>query len=172
MNYYNEIKNELMNNETYKKVKDYSKNRSDFMTYYNVGKLLIEAQGGEERAKYGNKLIKEYSLRLINEVGKIYNERTLRRIRQFYITFKNIKWSPVATDLSWSSLCELLVLKDEQEIYYYITISKRYNLSKRELRNKIKNKEYERLDEEAKIKLINENITAEIKDFIKHSIII
>ena len=89
MNYYNEIKNELLNNEIYKKVKDYSKNRNDLETYYNVGKLLIEAQGGDERAKYGNQLIKEYSKNLINEVGKTYNERTLRRMRQFYILFKN-----------------------------------------------------------------------------------
>ena len=43
MNYYNEIKNELINNEVYKKVKDYSKNRNDLNTYYNVGKLLSEA---------------------------------------------------------------------------------------------------------------------------------
>ena len=49
MNYYNEIKTELLNNEIYKKAKDYSKNKSDLETYYNVGKLLIEAQGGEEK---------------------------------------------------------------------------------------------------------------------------
>ena len=53
-NYYNEIKNELINNEVYKRVKDYSKNKNELSTYYNVGKLLIEAQGGEERAKYGD----------------------------------------------------------------------------------------------------------------------
>lgn len=58
MNYYNGIKHELINNETYKKVKDYSKNRSDLETYYNVGKLIVEAQGGEGRAKYGDGLIK------------------------------------------------------------------------------------------------------------------
>ena len=61
MNYYDEIKNELINNEIYRKVKDYSKNRSDLETYFNVGKLLIEAQGGEDRAKYGNSLIRDYS---------------------------------------------------------------------------------------------------------------
>lgn len=60
MNFYNEIKQEPINNEIYKKVKDYSKNRSGLMTCYNVGKMLIEAQGGEKRAKYGNSLIKEY----------------------------------------------------------------------------------------------------------------
>lgn len=43
MNYYRKIKEELINNEITKRVKDYSKNRSDLNTYYNVGKLLSEA---------------------------------------------------------------------------------------------------------------------------------
>ena len=59
MNYYNEIKNELINNEVYKRVKDYSKNRSDLNTYYMVGKLLSEAS-----KSYGEGLIKKYSNRL------------------------------------------------------------------------------------------------------------
>ena len=50
MDYYSRIKKELINNEVYKKVKDYSKNKSDIDTYYEVGKLLIKAQGGESRA--------------------------------------------------------------------------------------------------------------------------
>jgi len=154
MNYYNEIKNELINNEVYKKVKNYSKNRIDLTTYYNVRKLLVEAQGGESRTKYGNQLIKEYSNKLINEVGKKYNERTLRRIRQFYITFKDINWSPLATTLSWSTLCELLPIKEVNCINYYITLMTEYNLSKREIRIRVKSKEYERLDEETKEKLI------------------
>ena len=79
MNYYNEIKRELLTNETYKKVKDYSKNRSDLETYYNVGKLLVEAQGGETRAKYGDSLIKEYSKRLSLELGMGYGERSLKK---------------------------------------------------------------------------------------------
>ena len=61
MNYYDQIIGLLISNEVYKKVKDYSKNKSDVETYYNVGKLIIEAQGGEKRAKYGDGLIKEYS---------------------------------------------------------------------------------------------------------------
>ena len=59
MNYYNEIKEKLLDNEVTKKVKDYSKNRNELQTYFDVGKLLIEAQGGEEKSIYGNKLIKE-----------------------------------------------------------------------------------------------------------------
>ena len=86
MNYYNEIKNELINNEVYKKVKDYSKNRSDLMTYYNIGKLIIEVQGGEERAKYDNKLIKEYSERLTKELGNGYST-TRGLIRQWKIKY-------------------------------------------------------------------------------------
>ena len=85
MNYYNEIKNKLIDNEVYKRVKDYSKNRNDLNTYYEVGKLLIEAQGGEERAKYGDRLIKEYSERLYNELGKKYDITTLKRYRQFIL---------------------------------------------------------------------------------------
>ena len=85
MNYYNEIKNQFINNEVTKRVKDFSKNKSDLDTYYNVGKLLVEAQGGEERAKYGDKLIKEYSKRLTNELGKGYSTRNLKYIRKFYL---------------------------------------------------------------------------------------
>jgi hypothetical protein len=43
INYYDEIKKELLNNEITKKVKNYSINKSDLTTYYNVGKLLAEA---------------------------------------------------------------------------------------------------------------------------------
>lgn len=55
------------------------------MTYYNVGKLLIEVHGGEERAKYGNKLIKEYSIKLTNELGKGYSTISLKYMRKFYL---------------------------------------------------------------------------------------
>ena len=70
MNYYNEIKSTLIDVEVYKKVKNYSKNKYELEKYYNVGKLLIEAQGGENRAKYGNGLIKEYSMKLTKELDK------------------------------------------------------------------------------------------------------
>ena len=169
--YYNEIKTKLIDNEVYKKVKDYSKNRNELNTYYEVGKLLIEAQGGEDRAKYGDELIKEFSKRLINEVGKKYNERTLRRMRQFYVVFNNEIWSTMSTKLTWSHYVELLPLKDVNEINYYINITEQYNLGVRELRVKIKNREYQRLDDKTKLKLINKEETT-VSDFIKNPIII
>jgi len=171
MNYYKEIKQELVNNEIYKKVKDYSKNRNDLMTYYNVGKLLIEAQGGEERAKYGDRLIKEYSKRLAIEVGKKYSERNLRNMRKFYIMFKDEIWHAMRSKLTWTHYRELLVLNDINKINYYVNISINQNLSYRELRTKIKINEYERLPDKTKNKLIKKEQT-KIEDFIKNPILI
>ena len=168
-NYYDEIKNELINNEVYKRVKDYSKNRNELSTYYNVGKLLIEAQGGEDRAKYGDGLIKEYSKRLTKELGKGYSTRSLKNMRKFYLLFE--KGQPLAAQLSWSHYCELLSLKDVNEIEYYIKITSEQFLSKRQLKEKIKNKEYQRLDDNTKLKLINKEEMS-IGDNIKNPIII
>ena len=88
MNYYNEIKNKLIDNEVYKRVKDYSKNRNDLSTYYEVGKLLIEAQGGEDRAKYGDALIKEYSERLKYDINILITEgeNNLIKVNSSYIS--------------------------------------------------------------------------------------
>ena len=80
MNYYNEIKTEILNNEITKKVKDYSKNKSDLTTYYNVGKLLSEA--GKH---YGEGIIKEYSERLSNDLKKKYSTRLLYKMLRFSI---------------------------------------------------------------------------------------
>ena len=163
MNYYTEIKNELINNEITKRVKDYSKNRSDLTTYYNVGKLLSEA--GKH---YGEGIIKEYSRRLTNELGKTYSETTLKYYRLFY-NFA-IRHS-LSDELSYTHYRVLLQLKNMNEINYYIKISINQNLSVRQLQNRIKNKEYERLDDDTKDKLINNTAPAVI-DFIKNSIVI
>ena len=165
-NYYNEIKNKLIDNEVYKKVKDYSKNRNDLSTYYEVGKLLYEVGN-----KYGEGIIKKYSERLVIEVGKKYNKRTLFRMRQFYNMIEIQKVSPVATQLTWSHYCELLPLKDINEINYYVKITIEQCLSKRQLRERIRNKEYQRLDDNTKLKLINKEET-KINDFVKNPIVI
>ena len=166
INYYGEIKQELINNEITKRVKDYSKNRSDLKTYYNVGKLLSEA--GKH---YGEGIIKEYSKKLVDEVGKKYNERTLRRFKQFYEVFSNQKWSTLSTILTWSHYTELLPVNDINKINYYIKIIEQQNLSVRELRERIKNQDYERLDDKTKEKLIN-NEEPKIIDLIKNPILI
>ena len=168
-NYYDEIKNELINNEIYKKVKNCSKNRNELSTYYNVGKILIEAQGGEDRAKYGDGLIKEYSERLTKELGKRYSITNLKYMRMFYLLIK--KSQTLSDQLNWSHYCELLSFKDINEINYYINTTEKYNLSVRQLRERIKNKEYQRLDDNTKLKLINKEEMS-IGDTIKNPIII
>ena len=123
MGYYEQIKDKLINNEVTKRIKDYSKNKSDLQTYYDVGKLIIEAQGGEERAKYGDRLIKEYSIRLTKELNKKYSERNLRNMRQFYIKSYEIDLADNVCQISWSHYIQLIWFDDIDKINYYINIT-------------------------------------------------
>ena len=164
MNYYKEIKSELINNEITKRVKDYSKNKSDLNTYYKVGKLLSEA--GKH---YGEGIIKEYSYRLTNELGKGYTFTSLTRMKKYYNLIQ--KLATVSQQLTYGHYVELLPYEDINKVKYYIKISEEQNLSIRELRTRIKNKEYERLDDNTKNKLINKENT-NIQDLIKNPILI
>ena len=156
MNYYDEIKNILVDNAIGRKVREYKSNQKDLESYYNVGKLLVEAQGGEERAKYGDGLIKEYSKRLTSELGKGYTVTRLKYMRTF---FEVVKKSPPLADqfkninITWSNICEILYLKNIEEIKYYLDLSNKLCLTKRELRLRIKSDEYNRLPAEVKEKL-------------------
>lgn len=163
MNYYNEIKNELVNNEINRKVKNYSINKSDLNTYYNVGKLLLDAGN-----KYGENIIKEYSIRLTEELGSGYSQRNLRNMRQFYKVFQ--KWQTLSAKLSWSHYCEILWF-EENKFHYYAKIAESSNLSIRQLRERIKANEYERLPEHTKNRLMIQN-ESNIIDFVKSPIMI
>ena len=163
INYYNEIKETLAKNEVYKKVKDYSKNKSDLNAYYEVGKLIVKAQGGENRAKYGNKLIKEYSEKLTKELGKGYNITNLKNMRQFYIKMKG---RTMCDQLHWSHYRYLLTINNDNEFDYYVMITRKLNLSVRELRERIKSKEYERIGYKEELE------KPEVNTLIKNPIII
>ena len=162
MNYYDEIKKELLNNEITKKVKNYSINKSGLNTYYNIGKLLKEA--GKH---YGEGIIKEYSKRLTSEFGKGYSKRNLWLMLKFYELKEKVQ--TVSAQLSWSHYCELLQVNSIDKINYYIKITEEQNLSVRELRERIKNNEYERLDEETKNKLKNKE-ELKVPDLVKNPI--
>ena len=164
MNYYDEIKRELINNEINKRIKDYSKNRYELEKYYNVGKLLSEA--GKH---YGNEIIKEYSNRLKKELNKKYDISSLNKMRKFYNICK--KMATVSPNLSYSHYVELLTCNDIDKIKYYIAQVETNNLSVRQLRYKIKSKEYERLPNKTKIKL-KKDIKANLIDLVKKPIII
>ena len=166
MNYYDEIKEKLLKNEIYAKVKDYSKERNKVLTYFEVGKLLSEAG-----KKYGNDVIGSYAEKLVNEVGKKYNRRTLYRMKQFYNLFGEQKVSTMWTQLTWSHIRELLPLKDENAIGYYLNSAINLSLTQRELSEKIKSKEYERLGEETKNKLIT-NEELKLPDLVPNPLLI
>lgn len=163
MNYYNAIKNELINNEINRKVKNYSINKSDLNAYYNVGKLLLEAGN-----QYGESIIKEYSLRLTKEFGSGYSQRNLRNMRQFYKVSQ--KWQTLSAKLSWSHYCEIIWL-DDNKFQYYVKTIELNNLSIRQLRERIKSNEYEKLPESTKNKLINQDET-NVVDYVKNPIMI
>ena len=164
MNYYEEIKNEFINNEINKKVKNYLINRKDLETRYNVGKLLSEAG-----KKYGEGIINEYSKKLTLELGKGYNVTNLKRYRQFYMLIQ--KGAPMAHQLSWSQYVELLSIKDMPKVMFYINLCIKQNLTKRQLRERIKSKEYERLSESAKSKFVG-NEQPLLPDLVKNPILI
>ncbi|MBE6153068.1 MAG: DUF1016 domain-containing protein [Firmicutes bacterium] len=166
MNYYNEIKNELINNEINKKVKNYSINKSDLNAYYNVGKMLSEA--GKH---YGDGIIKEYSEKLKIELGKSYSVRLLYRMLKYYNFISSGKLPTLSAKLSWSHYDEILKFKEINKILYYINVSEQQNLSIRQLREKIKLKEYERLPNDTKNKILNKK-ESNILDFVKNPIMI
>jgi len=109
MNYYNEIKNELINNEINKRVKNYSINKSDLGAYYNVGKMLSEAG-----KCYGENIIGKYSEKLKIEVDKKYNISNLKRMRQFYWIIE--KGATMWHQLSWIHYKLLISLNSIEKI--------------------------------------------------------
>ncbi len=164
IDYYNEIKERLINNEIIKRAKDYSKNKSDLNTYYEVGKMLSSA--GKH---YGEGIINKYSVKLVKEVDKKYNVTNLKRYRQFYYMIE--KGAPLGHQLTWSHYRELLPIKDINKIRYYINQSINRNLTKRQLMDIIRNGEYERLPEKTRNYSL-EKIISKIEDYIKRPIII
>ncbi len=163
MNYYDEIKKELISNEVNKKIKDYSKNKYELEKYYNVGKLLFKAG-----KNYGEGIIKEYSKKLTIELGKKYSVRYLFDIRKLYL-FSKVH--PVDAQLTMSHYRLLFPLTNDNAISYYINEVIDRKLSKRQLEAIIKSHEYERLPEDTKKKLIN-NKESNVVDFVKNPILI
>ena len=164
--YYEEIEHLIKSNEINKRVRKLEENHSLVETYWQIGKLIFEAQGGSKRAKYGNELIKKWSVKLTELYGKGYNASNLRKFRQFYLSFE--KSSPLGSKLSWSHYRELLIFKDANKRNYYINLCIKNNLSKRELINEIKSNSYERLiDKPDKIDIFIPNkstITTDMKN--------
>lgn len=154
MDYYKNIQNLIEKDIVLKKKHKLIENDFTLKTYYEIGKNIVEAQGGKKHAKYGNNLINKWSKGLTEQYGKGYDASNLRRMRQLYLTFENC--GTLSHNLSWSHYYSLLSIKVESKRNYYINISIKQNLSVRQLREKIKDNEYERLEYKGEIKLITD----------------
>ena len=175
MNYYKEIKNLIEKKEVNDKVRYLESNKETIKTYYEIGRLLIEAQDGEEKAKYGDGLIKKWSSELSREYGKGYNLTNLKNMRQLYLIIKKSRTPCDQLTLTWSHWRYLLPLKNENERNYYINRCIQNNLSVRGLINEIKTKSFDRLSyaDKKHIKLITDKETSlDIKDMIHDPILI
>ena len=170
MEYLKTIKELIEKDIVLKKKHRLIENNSTLATYFEIGRLIVEAQGGEKRAKYGNGLKKEWSEVLTKKYGKGYDTSNLKRMRQLYLTFQ--KGGAVPHLLTWTNLSIILPIKNESKRNYYINLCVKQNLSSRKLKEKIKNNEYERLEYKEDIKIISTEENLTIKDMIKNPILI
>ena len=174
MNYFKNIEELIIENEASKKANALRDNSSTLQTYWNIGKLIVEAQGGEKRAKYGDNLIKEWGKKLSEKYGKGYDTSDLAKMRLLYLKFPIL--GTLSPKLSWSHYRSVLAIKNENERNYYINLVILNNLSVRELRREIKNKAFDRLSyvDKEHIEIISDtnNTSLSIKDMIKDPIIL
>ena len=161
---YEQIENKILNHEIYQNVKDYSKIKEKIKTYLEVGELLKNVD-----TKYGKNVIKDYSKRLTNKFGKKYTPSLLYKIKQFYNIIEKVP--TLSGKLTWSHWYEMLSFDDINKIEYYVNQCEVYNLDVRQLRNKIKSNEYERLPVETKNKIVSKD-KVEIKDLVPNPILI
>ncbi len=139
--------------------------------YWLIGKQIVEAQAGNERAEYGTQLLKYLSERLTQDFGKGFTMTNLKYIRQFYLTFP-IRHA-LRDELAWTHYRLIMRVENEQARNFYIDESIKSNWSTRQLERQINTHFYERLlASQNKEKVADEiNYTApaaEPKDFIKN----
>lgn len=111
--------------------------------YWNIGKIIMEIQQGDERASYGDAVLDKLSQKLTNEFGKGFSSRNLRTMRKFYLIYPI--WKTVSSKLSWSHYLELIKIDDEQKRKFYLNECINSKWSVRELQRQRDSLLYERL---------------------------
>lgn len=112
------------------------------LAYWQIGKMIVEKQGGDSRAKYGEGLIQELSIQMTKDFGKGFNERNLEQMRKFYLKFR--KPNTVCAELSWSHYRLLLSIEDENARKFYIKEAVGASWSVRQLQREINTFSYQR----------------------------
>ena len=143
---------EYLDNNFYEEVKDvleqarkriYRNIQNEMiLAYWQIGKMIVERQGGVSRAKYGDGLIKELSAQMTIDFGKGYTERNLEQMRKFYTLFQ--KPHTLRAELSWSHYRLLISLDDENARNFYIKEAINGNWSVRQLQREIGTFSYQR----------------------------
>ena len=141
-------------------------NLVQLLTYYTLGKWIVEVQqGGSGRAKYGKRVLETLSDALNHVFGKGYSVSTLTNIRKFYEIYKNRISAPLVTDfsepnpqplvtkfgndvpfrLSWTHYLILMRIQNEEERDFYERLAIQENWGKRELSRQYGSSLYERM---------------------------
>lgn len=111
--------------------------------YWNIGRHIVERQGGESRAEYGSGLIKELSAQMTKDFGKGFTIANLKNMRQFYLTFPN--GYALRSELSWSHYRLLMRVENERARSFYLDECVKSRWSTRQLERQINTLFYERL---------------------------
>lgn len=143
-------------------------NTAMVQAYWHIGKLIVDAQGGEERAAYGDDLIKRISQRLTQEFGKGFTATNLRYMRQFYLVFPI--YHSLSDKLSWTHYRMLIKVSNPKAREYYAEEAAAGKWSVRQLERQIATQYYERLlsthrDSEEVESLIKKNLPAKPDKF-------
>ena len=138
--FYNEIKNilNMARNKVYK-----TANFVMVEAYWNIGKSIIEEQGGNEKAEYGAGLIKELSKQMTQDFGKGFTVTNLKYMRQFYLMFPNSH--ALRDELSWTHYRLLIKVENDNARDFYMQEAAKSQWSTRQLERQINSFFYERL---------------------------
>lgn len=111
--------------------------------YWNIGKSIIEEQGGNEKAEYGTGLLKELSKQMTQDFGKGFTVANLKNMRQFYLTFPN--GYALRSELSWTHYRLLICVENDKAREFYMQEAVKSQWSTRQLERQINSFFYERL---------------------------
>jgi predicted nuclease of restriction endonuclease-like (RecB) superfamily len=157
-------------NESRKHVVTYV-NTTMLFTYWNIGKMIFEEQGGSNKAKYGDKLIAELSKQMTLDFGKGFDERNLRYMRQFYLSFPI--WNTVRSELTWTHYRTLMRVEEKHIRSFYMDEAIKGNWSVRQLERQIATCSYSRvIANNSDVKKINNiNETAALAKYEPNTVI-
>ncbi len=142
--------------ETARRTASRSVNAVMTRSYWEIGhRIVVFEQGGEDRASYGEALIKRLAVDLTQRFGRGYSKRNIEQMRLFYLTWpiaqtlsaQSSDLPTLATDfaLPWSAYVRLLSVKNPAARTFYEAEALRCGWSVRQLDRQIGSQFYERI---------------------------